>query len=136
VSDSEGVLEQAVHDRDGLADLVQGLEVMEPGVEEREHIGGEEWAGLGPCVLEVLEDGDGFRERVATLDEHRLLPRSSELLLTVAAAAAAATSMAPGVVSMAATPEVLRVLAGGGGCHRGHDLHGTRGYFHGGRLTH
>jgi hypothetical protein len=29
VPDFEGVLEQAVHDQDGLADLVQGLEVME-----------------------------------------------------------------------------------------------------------
>jgi hypothetical protein len=101
VPDSEGVLEQAVHDRNGLTDLVQGLEVMEPGMEEREHVGGEEWEGLRPCVIEVLEDEDGYRERVAALDEHWLLPRSSEFLPTVVVVAAAATSMAPGAVSMA-----------------------------------
>jgi hypothetical protein len=69
-------------------------------VEEWEHVDGEEWAGLRPCVVEVLEDDVGFREHVAALDEHWLLPRSSEFLPAVAAAAAAATSMAPGAVSM------------------------------------
>jgi hypothetical protein len=49
--------------------LVVGEVAPEPRERAVEGVGGEERAGLGPGVVEVLEDDDGLREGAAAVDE-------------------------------------------------------------------